>query len=94
MEQTDHSPLDAAEAWARLEAGFFDQSRRLFRQASQVALAAVCHSPGQRGLIRFTHLVNLVLFFGCLAAGLSMVGQGIRPALWMCALPYITFFWR
>lgn len=92
MEQTDHSPLDAAETWARLEAGFFDQSRRLFRQASQVALAAVCHSPGQRGLIRFTHLVNLVLFFGCLAAGLSMVGQGIRPALWMCALPYITFF--
>lgn len=48
MEQTDHSPLDAAEAWARLEAGFFDQSRRLFSQASQVALAAVCHSPGQR----------------------------------------------
>ena len=92
MEQTDHSPLDAAETWARLEAGFFDQSRRLFRQASQVALAAVCHSPGQRGLIRFTHLVNLVLFFGCLAAGLSMVGQGIRPTLWMCALPYITFF--
>lgn len=75
--------------WARMEAGYFGRSWWTLRQAGATAALTLYTLPEQRGVRLFAALTSLALEIGCLAASFSVLAQGIRPALWLCAAPYL-----
>lgn len=75
----------------RLEPGAFSGSWRLHRNATVAAARALYARPGLRGARRAVLLADLVLPLFCLVAGFSLLFQGIQPAGWFCAVPWIVY---